>query len=164
MANKTTTTTTPRTLAGELYRSLVSDKRDDGTVFWHLREGSPQWMTDAIHAAHGDMMPDDWRYYFCRQMASAWDDLDDDAGEDEMRDAASDIGADIHTSELTDWLGSRADRHEYVNEAVEESGIGCPEGGIIEAIQRGQAAEIREAGALLLAALVAEADDDEGGE
>lgn len=45
--------------------------RDNGDTFYCLKDGRPDWMQDALHAAHdgGDMMPNDWSYRFAAGIA-----------------------------------------------------------------------------------------------
>jgi hypothetical protein len=45
-------------------QAFETRKRDNGDKYVALKDGSPEWMTDVCHKAHGDMLPDDWRYSF----------------------------------------------------------------------------------------------------
>ena len=91
------------------------DGREVRPNIWTTRgENTPEWVRDLCHDAHGDMMPDDVRYGMIPDALSALEEYGD---EDEARDS---IEAPIYTSKLTDWLGSRADRTSYVDEARQE--------------------------------------------
>lgn len=149
---------TLQTVAGELAEAFESAERSNGDTFYKLRDGSPEWMTDAIHAAHGDMLPDDWRYKAIRAVAQAMADLDADSDLDDSAHEACDSLVDIYTSGLTAWLASRADRYCYCDDAAEEIGVESG-AGIIQRLQLGQFAEYREIWDSLRQALEAEAEE-----
>jgi len=129
--------------------------RDDGVNYRRLKDGSPEWMRDAILAAHGDMFADDWRYAFCEEAADALMDADDPDD--------AEIEADIYTHDLTGWLHSLAGRAGYC--FAEEFGAArLPEGGLIGLLQGGQYAEKRETLDMLRAALEALVDAEGRGE
>lgn len=107
---------TPKEAATAMAAAFVTDKRDDGVEFIHLRGGSPEWMTTVCHEAHGDMFPDDWRYQFIS------DAVDIIAEADDLDEARSEIEADIYTYQLTAWLASRNDRYSYCDQYMEEMG------------------------------------------
>lgn len=77
--------------------------RDNGEFFYRVRRHSeelptPEWVNDLVINAHGDMMPDDWRYAMIRDVLDAIDDCEDI---DEIS-----IEPSIYTSDLCRWLGS----------------------------------------------------------
>jgi hypothetical protein len=117
-----------------------SGPREDGDEYVRIRDGSPEWVTDLAREAHGDYLPDDWRYQFISEALDAISEADVDADLDEVGDEFAD-DVDIYTGKLTDWLGSRASRHGYVDEAVEEMGHGDS---VMADIARGQYQERRE--------------------
>lgn len=145
---------TTKQLAQSMLDMLETHKRDNGAEFLTFKEDRPQWMQDVSFAAHGDMMPDDHRYRFIFEALAAMVEYDDPA------DAIESIEADIYTSDLTTWLGSRADRYGYCDEYMEEMGKeSFP--GTIELLQAGQAREKEEVFNLVLDALRdLESDDD----
>lgn len=96
--------------------AFTVDERDNGEKFYHLRDGSPEWMTEVCRKAHGEMFPDDWRYQF---ISDAVDML---AESDDWDDCRSEIESDIYTGQLMAWLASRTDRFEYCDQFVEEMG------------------------------------------
>lgn len=53
---------TVQQLAAEAYGCFETAERQDGETFWRLKDGSPEWVTDLVLNAHGDFLPDDWRY------------------------------------------------------------------------------------------------------
>ena len=133
------TTPTVQNLAGEALSFIETRHRADGTPFWSLTDNAPDWVHDLCRKAHGDMMPDDWRYTFIVSSLNALDDGDEEPGE-----------PSVYTSDLTGWLHSRTDRYAYIDDAVEEYGATV---GIIDAITMGYAAEMREVFDILQAEL-----------
>lgn len=117
-------------------------KRGDDQI-WSVKDSAPQWVTDLAHHAHGDMMPDDWRYQF---IVDALDILAEEENPDNYV-IALDADVDVYTGELLAWLGSRLDRTSYVNEALEECGrdaIAPEEPNIVKDIMAGQYKEREE--------------------
>jgi hypothetical protein len=104
----------------EFYAAFESDKRDDGNTFYKLKNGSPEWMTDVIHAVHDDKLPDDTVYEMIYQALSTLTELDEESGQDEMMDAIYEMEPDVYTSNLTAWLNKRADHVYYLTEALEQ--------------------------------------------
>lgn len=139
------TSPTVQNLAGEALSYFVTKHRDNGEAFWCLSDNRADWVHGLAMNAHGDMMPEDWRYKFIVDVLNALDDGDTDAPE-----------PSIYTHELTGWLHSRADRYAYVDEAVSEMGGFS---GLVEALQAGQAAEIREVFESVLDALETRAEE-----
>lgn len=146
---------TIKALAGELYRAFQAKTRDNGDTFYCLQDGSPEWMTDAIRAAHdsANMLPDDWRYDAIREAAGVIEDADDfaDAG-DQFAD-----GVDVYNGALLSWAASHLSRMAYCDEAMSE--YGKPES-LAQLLMWGQAAERREVFDQLVAALDGIAGDD----
>ncbi len=140
----TTTEKTVQELAGELSNAFVRDKRNDGQEFTHLAKGSPKWMTEVIHAVHGDKMPDDTVYGFVERCADAI------AGHDDPSDAVTEIEPDGYTSSLTSWLNARADHVHYLTEALEE-GLDITDG--FQLLAYAQQKQIQEVGFALISEL-----------
>ncbi|MBG7616483.1 hypothetical protein IWC96_14490 [Brevundimonas sp. BAL450] len=134
-------TITIQSLAADLGRAFEGRYRPDSSCFRALKDGSPEWMTDCIHAAHGDRMPDDWIYAAVERVADAIGETDEDADLDDEAHEAIDGMVDVYTSALCDWLASSVTRPGYCDEAAEE--LGRPDS-IVQAMQWGQFAEYRE--------------------
>lgn len=158
----TKTNPTLESLAAEACAYFTKGDRigDTGELIRILKDGTPDWVLKLVHAAHGDMLPDDWRYSWIEDALSAV--------ESEGEDAT--LEPDIYTSNLTRWLHSRADRHAYCDEAV-ESGLLPADAGMIARLQGGQAVEQVEVMGSVLESLAArleevesEQDDEEGAE
>lgn len=81
---------------------------------WITKDGTPQWMTNIFHKAHGDMLPDDWKYEFIVE-ALAY--LSEGNDPDEYHPEP-----DIYYHELNSWFASHLERAGYVDEAVREYG------------------------------------------
>src|SRR5258708_22985337 len=101
-------------LAEKLSNALITDERN-GSEFVHLKNNSPQWMTDVSRTVHGEKLPDDTTYAFISKCADAIADATD------ANDAVSEIEPDVYTHNLTAWLHSRADHIYYLTEVLEES-------------------------------------------
>jgi hypothetical protein len=102
-------------LAKEALGWFITDTRDNGEEFVKTKEGRPDWLENLIFMAHGNMMPDDYRYKFIEDALIMIADQDEDIDLD-----CPEIEADTYTSELTKWLHSRNDRVHYLTEALEE--------------------------------------------
>lgn len=136
--------TTGQEAAQAMGDAFIISERDNGEKFYHLRDGSPEWMTDVCRKAHGEMFPDDWRYQF---ISDAVDILAESDDWDEARD---EVEADIYTSQLTAWLASRTGRYSYCDQYVEEMGA---DGDTLARISGGQWMERCEVFGLVAEAL-----------
>jgi hypothetical protein len=146
---------TIKSLASDMSKSFIEGApRNDGKTFRKLRDGHPEWMRDVCHKAHGDMMPDDHRYSMIEDVVDAIS----ESSEDDINDVIYSIEAPIYTSELTEWLNSRADRTGYCDEAIEEYGGKLD--GVVHVMQLGYMAEFEEVFGLVVSALEELADDD----
>lgn len=154
--------TTVQKLATELSAALTTQTRNDGDKFVVLKDGSPQWMTEVIHAAHGDKMPDDVIYSFIGKAADAMAECDEDADEDALREAIDEIEPPVYTHEQMKWFSSN---WEYCDQAIEEGlweshtdrgfqqGRKRSYGQVTDLVAIGMQLHIREIGNALLSAL-----------
>ena len=110
-------------------------RTDDSTVFWCLADQTPDWVRELVHAAHGEMSPDDYRYAYIVESLDLLAECDDP---DDIQ-----VEPDVYTHELCAWLGSRADRYYHCDEAREELGL-ADDASIINRIQAGQINEREE--------------------
>lgn len=122
-----------------------------------IRDGAPDWVESLCHHAHGDMMPDDWRYEFIDDALSA------------LADGAEEDGVDLdtlypYTADRLAWLASQIDRYSYCDEAADD--FGAPPKDIMTWVAWGMARELAEVYDLIrsrlaeLAELAEEQDDD----
>ena len=111
-------------LAKEMQGQMTKSKRNDDTIYHHLKDGYPEWMTDIVFAVHEDKLPDDTTYRFISEALDIICELEDDTDFDDIHETIYEqIEADIYTSDLTDWLGARNDHVYYLTEALEEMDI-----------------------------------------
>lgn len=144
---------TVQTWAKEAAGYFTTMTRDNGDVITITKDDRPDWLTALIRETHGDMLPDDWRYKMIEEALDAIAEAEDlDEAETEYAD-----DVDVYTSNLTEWLSSRADRHGYVDEAVAQ--YGHADGGVMDDIARGQAQERSEVFASVRASLEALAEE-----
>ena len=133
---------------------------DKDREIYYLKENAPSELLGAVRMAHGDMLPDDYKYEYIVGALEAIADYDGD--EDDIEELADDLEADCYDSDLLEWLNSHSIRTWYVDKAVEEMGHG---GGIMEDIAMGQVEEKREVFFTVLEDLreKLEEDDEEWG-
>jgi hypothetical protein len=92
--------------------------REDGERYWRCKDGTPDWVRDLVHAAHGGMSPDDWRY---AAIGTALESLADGMDPEEGHDFA-DGYVDVYNHERLNWLASHSYRPGYVDDACEQFG------------------------------------------
>ena len=141
-------------LASELASSIQWEERADGSRFLALPSSAPDWMRDALWAAHDDELPSDWRYELALRSALALK----EAPEADLYDLASQVAEElstVYTSELLAWYSDVTSRIHYADEAREELGTGSADdvGGMLQlgqwlAAQRGALALFSALGAL----------------
>ena len=95
--------------------------RTDGSEYVVLRDGSPDWMANAIRSAHMGSSPCDTVYAMCQRVV---DHLAGYDGED-IYDALYssnyyELDADTYTHDLKQWLLNAPDADAYVEEVMEE--------------------------------------------
>lgn len=144
---------TIKELADQVYAQFEQRTRDNGRKFWVLKDGKPDWMQELCHEAHGDMMPDDWKYEFVLEAVAALSDADDP---DDVQ-----LEADIYNSDLLQWLASHLERAGYVDEAV-DYGIDSKDFDIMQCIALGQLREKEEVLSIVRSYLERKADEEEG--
>ena len=103
---------------------FTTTTRNDGTVVTIQKDldKTPQALQNAIRAAHGDGMPNDFIYstfVACLEKLSEYtlntvDDIED------IRDEAVDSMVDIYTHDLTAWLASDIANVYYLTQAMDE--------------------------------------------
>lgn len=162
--------TTFADLASEAYDWFERKTRDNGDVFYSLKDGRPDWVHDLVMDAHGDFMPDDWRYDAIHSILGQIHDysLNDENDASESQTEICDGLVDTYNSARSDWLGSHLHRGGYVDDAVEN--FGHSDQGVYGDIGLGQFQELEEIYAYVVGSLQVElderetADDDESDE
>lgn len=139
-------------LAGEAYGMFERRTREDGDAYYTLRDGAPEWLHDLVHEAHGDMLPDDWRYDAIHSALGAIHDSGADTPDDcdDLEHEFADGEVDAYNGARVAWLGSHLQRGGYCDEAQEELGAS---GGVYDLIGAGQYMEAREVFASVLDSL-----------
>jgi len=127
---------TVQELADKIARYFHLGKRDSGEEYWYAKDAQ-EWVNDLIvHPAHGEMMPDDWKYEFIYQSLDAIS----NSSEEELD--SPQIEPDVYNHRLTSWLSSNLERMGYVDEATGE--FGHSDQGIVGDIGLGQMREKEE--------------------
>ena len=103
-------------LAAHFEAEFVTGTREDGTRFLKCKDSENETLTQLIYDAHGEMLPDDYRYEFIHDALAAI------AEYENPEEAIEAVEADIYTQDLTAWLHSRNDRVNYLSEVQEEFG------------------------------------------
>lgn len=122
-----------RVLAGVALAWFEYRRRHDGTEYWALEEGAPEWVRNLVWAAHakGEILPEDFRYLFTIE---ALETLAVDPEEPKLE-------PDVYIGELLKWLGAHPSyRIGIVDEAVSQFGWN----GLFNALQAGQLMEKEE--------------------
>lgn len=151
-------------IATEAESYFESRKRGEETIIV-TKDDAPDWVTDLCHDAHGDMMPDDWRYDAIHSAVSliAESGADDESDLEDRDHEFADGQVDIYTSDRLRWLASNLDRTAYVDEARSE--FGGEDSDVTEQIGMGQYMEASEIWGSVVRSLVSEQesreDDDE---
>lgn len=107
-------TATIESLAEEAASYLHYISRGEETIAT-LKDDRPEWVFDLVHEAHGDFMPDDWRY---DAISRALDHIAETGDEDAHEWADNHV--DVYTSARYAWLASNLNRAGYCDEAREE--------------------------------------------
>lgn len=143
-------------LAGEAYDALETATRPDGSTFTRTRDDAPEWVTSLVHDAHGDFLPDDWRYDAIRA-ALGWIHDNEPITDADPAHEWADSYVDVYTMARFAWLSSHPQRQFYVDEAASDFGHD-PESGIAAAIGLGQYMESREVFEAVVQALTEQAE------
>lgn len=129
-------------LAAVLYDCLEEKERVNGEKFLciknNLKKSTEEKIRNLIHAAHGEFLPDDFRY---NMIGSALSSIAAGSLDDENIYEIAGLEVDIYNSDLLKWVSSNLSRSEYVNDAISE--YGWP-GDVMAAITMGQSKEIQE--------------------
>ncbi len=134
--------------------------RDNGETFNCLVNNAPEWCTDVVLTAHGDMLPDDYRYKWISQGADSLADIEPEEWEESIHEIADGL-TDVYNGELLNWLSSNLTRAEYINEYVSNAGIDSDNFDFFPLVMAGQYQEITETLQALISEIESLADDVE---
>lgn len=116
---KTATEATLENVADDTSKYIVRGTRDNGDVYYHSVDDTPEWIMDMIREAHGDKLPDDYVYNWIDSALSA---ISDGMTEDDLYERV-DSTVDSYTAALTAWLASDVNRVYYLTEVLEENDV-----------------------------------------
>lgn len=85
----------------ELSKFFKTDTRDNGETFVTLTDDAPEWLSDAVQAAHCGDLPDDWTYAECFDACRAIDE-ETLTSTDDLSEYA-DSATEIYTKNLAQW-------------------------------------------------------------
>jgi len=137
----------------QMYSAMfVKKTRENGSSFYCASDTADDNFINVIHAAHHDLLPDDYRYEFAKDAIDA---LSENEDIDDARQSATE--PDVYTSGLTEWLNSRNDRVYYLTQALEE--FGCKDG--FNALSTAQSIEKEEVFGAVVSALESIEIEDE---
>lgn len=133
---------------------------DTGESYIAHGENAPEWARAITFTAHGngDYLPEDYRYRFAYNAASALAYFLGDNPEGDPDEAREYLSPDVYNSDLLQWVSSNLRRASYVDEAVQEYGF--PDSGFFQALMIGQLAEREEVFSLVLAGLQEVAEEE----
>ena len=101
---------------------------------WATKLDAPEWVKNMVRSAHGDFMPDDYRYNWIYNAL--------DAFQNDTPDVAIDcLEPEPYYNQRASWLASNVNRAQYVNEIIE---MGCESDDVMDMIGYGQLQEMRE--------------------
>ena len=109
---------TPQELAAqylEYFETFTRDSNPNRTLY-KTRDDRPEELHELIYEAHGDMLPDDWRYRFIYDALTAISECESD----DLNDV--ELEPDIYTYEYLDWISSRNSRMGYCDDYLIEFG------------------------------------------
>lgn len=108
-------TITIQSLAQTYLEYFDRDTSESGQEFYKTKDNAPPELSHLVREAHGDMLPDNYKYEYivtALEFISSCDDPEE-----------PEIEADPYYSDLLRWLSSNLTRSEYVDEYVQEFGL-----------------------------------------
>lgn len=150
-----------KTLAHELSRGFESVKDSNGEPLTRdhitvrtLNDATNKRFQEVCHKAHGNMLPDDWRYSMIEEAA---DTLSESESEDDYNERISQIEAPIMNAALLAYIASHGARFNgYADQALEEYGMKD----FMQACGMAWHLEFQEVAGLLYSALSEMANDE----
>lgn len=104
--------------ANEFLQYFKKIKRNENEEFYTLEDQAPSELKELVREAHGDFLPDDFRYRTICDALYAFADCGSDQNLDEIR-----LEPDIYYHDLLKWLSSNLKRVFYCDEAISEFGL-----------------------------------------
>lgn len=151
-------------LANEARDALIRGEREAPGIGKVLvrRDSREEWIAALCHEAHGDLLPDDWRYEFIGDALDCIGEREDCEDDDSLLEAFREWvdGGYVYTGERLAWLVSHPSRIALADEAAEEFGLS---GGIMERVAVGMLREAEEVYKSVLSSLRRREEETEGG-
>ncbi len=107
-------------MAIELADAFEARTRADGTDYTCLIDDAPEWARDAVMAAHGDALPNDWMYSACADAAR--DIAERGCADEESAHIWADEAVDVYHYALARWLADVPGAWDACEEARDECG------------------------------------------
>jgi hypothetical protein len=136
---------------------FVTGKRNDGTPFVSLKDERPEWLHDAVHAAHGSDMPNDWIYSECAQACHAID--EESLTDDDSLFEHADSRVDIYTRDLYQWAADMCLSDTFAGAESEAADVLGEESDTVKRLSAIQCFAIQSIARIMLEAAQENADD-----
>jgi hypothetical protein len=152
------TTATPLQQSAKAFASAFEHKRrydGDGDDYVALKDGSPEWMKDAIRAAHdnGDILPNDWIYRACERIADEYAESCESEDTDDLAMIMAERLTDVYTSDLLAWLQALGTHAVAYIDSAREDGLTAPNATFMDLVSVGQYAQLRYIGDVIVMAV-----------
>lgn len=135
-------------LASNASQYMTTGTRDNGETFYKMTDDRPEWFSDMVRKAHGEMMPDDYIYRWVSYALDAFQNYDD------PEDALCEIQPDVYNYDLLQWVSSNLWRMAYVDDAMDNGAKT-----LADALMWGQSEEMREVYDCVLNSLQAQLEE-----
>lgn len=134
-------TTTPGMAARELADAFETRKRDDGSQFVTLVNGTREtWIEHAVFKAHDGAFPNDSIFVMCEQAADIIADaLDNDEADLDNLELHEAIGGavPIYYYDIKSWFANNTNAQYAVDSAIADGFVDLSSGDIISVLQAG---------------------------
>lgn len=145
----------------KLARFFESATRDSGATYVRMVDDAPEWLTDAVRAAHLGDLPNDWIYEQCRDVCDAID--EGSISDSDSVSVWADGRADIYTHDLYAFAKDMFHTYTFSNgeELARDVGGDNDRGSISEQIGRVQYFAIETIAQAILSAFEEHSADDD---
>ena len=86
------------------------ETRDNGSEYWTHNRCAPDWINELCHTAHGDMLPEDYRYAFIVEALDALEEAED------VDEARGGYEFEHRNYQLALWLATHGHRFQYCDD------------------------------------------------
>lgn len=125
------------------YIGFFESQERAGETFIRLTLDAPDGLKELVKEAHGDFLPDDYRYEFIYESVATIAEAEGFKPDRDLEDLYQWIDADVYFGDLVSWFGSNSKRTEYVDEIRNEHGCE-PFDSVKDEIRAGQEKEKHE--------------------